>query len=61
MLQELKRGEKLVKSLLLLRKNGLKQRLERRFVEGEYDEAVVKKKVDRVLVRKDGDIKILFI
>ena len=30
-------------------------------MEGEYDEAVVKKKVDRVLVRKDGDIKILFI
>ena len=56
MLQELKRGEKIVKSLLLLRKNGLKQRLERRFCGGEYDEEVVKKKVDRVLVRKDGGI-----
>ena len=34
MQQELKRGEKLVKSLLLFRKNGLKRRLERRVVEG---------------------------
>ena len=28
---------------------------------GEYNEEVVKKKVDRVLVGKDGGIKILFV
>ena len=61
----IEKGEKLVKSLLLLRKNGLKRRLERRFVEGSMMRSMMrrlsKKNVDRVLVGKDGGIKILFV
>ena len=38
----------------------VKTELERRICGGEYDEEVVRKRVDKVLVGKDGEVRILF-
>ena len=61
MLQELKRGRKVCKESPTIEEEWIKAEIGKKVCGGEYDEAVVKKKVDRVLVRKDGGIKILFI
>lgn len=38
----------------------IKVELGSRVCDGEYDEKVIRKKVDRVLVGRDGKLKILF-
>lgn len=61
MLQELKRGREVCKESPTIEEEWIKAEIGKKVCGGEYDEEVVKKKADRVLVRKDGGIKILFI
>lgn len=61
MLQELKRGREVCKESPTIEEEWIKAEIGKKACGGEYDEEVVKKKADRVLVRKDGGIKILFI
>lgn len=60
MLQELKRGREVCKESPTIEEEWIKAEIGKKVCGGEYDEEV-KKKADRVLVRKDGGIKILFI
>lgn len=60
MLQELKRGREVCKESPTIEEEWIKAEIGKKVCGGEYDEEVVKK-TDRVLVRKDGGIKILFI
>lgn len=61
MLQELKRGREVCKESPTIEEEWIKAEIGKKVCGWEYDEEVVKKKADRVLVRKDGGIKILFI
>lgn len=61
MLQELKRGRKVCKESHTIEEEWIKAEIGKKVCGGEYDEEVVKRKADRVLVRKVGGIKILFI
>ena len=61
MLQELKRGREVCKESPTIEEEWIKSEIGKKVCGEEYDEEVVKKKADRVLVRKDGGIKILFI
>lgn len=61
MLQELKRGREVCKESPTIEEEWIKAEIGKKVCGEEYDEEVVKKKADRVLVRKDGGIKILFI
>lgn len=61
MLQELKRGREVCKESPTIEEEWIKAEIGKKVCGGEYDEEVVEKKADRVLVRKDGGIKILFI
>lgn len=61
MLQELKRVREVCKESPTIEEEWIKAEIGKKVCGGEYDEEVVKKKADRVLVRKDGGIKILFI
>lgn len=61
MLQELKRGRKVCKESPTIEEEWIKAEIGKKVCGGEYDEEVVKRKADRVLVRKVGGIKILFI
>ena len=56
MLQELKRGESPT-----IEEEWIKTEIGKKVCGEEYDEEVVKKKVDRALIGKDGEIKILFV
>ena len=61
MLQEFKREREVCKESPTIEEEWIKAEIGKKVCGGEYDEEVVKKKADRVLVRKDGGIKILFI
>lgn len=57
----IEKGREACKESPTIEEEWIKAEIGKKVCGGEYDEAVVKKKVDRVLVRKDGGIKILFI
>lgn len=52
MLQELKRGRKVCKESPTIEEEWIKAEIGKKVCGGEYDEEVVKRKADRVLVRK---------
>ena len=57
----IEKGRETCKESPTIEEEWIKAEIGKKVCGGEYDEEVVKKKVDRVLVRKDGGIKILFV
>lgn len=57
----IEKGREACKESPTIEEEWIKTEIGKKVCGGEYDEEVVKKKVNRVLVRKDGGLKILFI
>ena len=56
----IEKGREACKASPTIEEEWLKIEIGKRVCGGEYDEEVVRKRVDKVLVRKDGGVKILF-
>ena len=57
----IEKGRKACKESPTIEEEWIKTEIGKKVCGGEYDEEVVKEKVDRILVRKDGGLKILFV
>ena len=57
----IEKGRDACKESPTIEKEWIKTEIVKKVCGGEYDEEVVKKKVDRVLIGKDGGLKILFV
>lgn len=56
----IEKGRDACKESSTIEEEGIKAELGQRICGGEYDENVIRKKVDRVLVGRDGKLKIMF-
>lgn len=56
----IEKGREACKQSLTVGEEWIKEELRHRICGGEYDDEVIRKKISRVLVGKEGQLKILF-